>query len=453
MMRKIFANKEVVTDVTSLDISSEVATDDKTHTRLGWWVVLAGVGGFILWASVAPLDQGVPISGTVVVATNRKAVQHQSGGTVEDILVKEGDVVKAGQALVRMNDIQVRAQAEITRGQYFSARATEARLIAERDGKNVIALSPELTKEPAKSDPHVAEMVALQKQLFASRRSSLENELAGLDVSISGLKMQAHGLEESLDSKKQQLKFLKEELDGVRDLAKDGFVARNRLLELERTTAQTSGMISEDIGNIGRASRQVAELNLRRIQRQQDYQKEVRTQLSEVQKEAEALQNRLLAQDFDLENAVVKAPVAGTVMGINVFTRGGVIGPGYRMMDIVPSEDALIVSGRVPVNLIDKVHQDLEVELIFSAFNQNKTPHIPGVITRVSVDRLIDEHTGAPYYEMSAKVAPSGAKMVEKLPIRAGMPVEIFVKTGSRTMMSYLFKPVFDRAKTSMSEE
>lgn len=452
-MKKMFANKEVVTDVTSVDLSSRVETDDKIHTQLGWWVVLAGVGGFVLWASFAPLDQGVPISGTVIVATNRKAVQHQTGGTVENILVKEGDLVKEGQPLVRMNNVQVKAQAEMTRGQYFSARATEARLIAERDGRKTVSMAPELGREPAKSDPRVASIISLQNQLFASRQSSLQNELAAVDESISGLKMQAHGLEESRDSKKQQLTFLKEELDGVRDLAKEGFVARNRLLELERTYAQISGMISEDIGNIGRAKRQVSELSLRRLQRQQDYQKEVRSQLSEVQNEAESLQNRLRGQDFDLENAIVKAPVDGTVMGMNVFTRGGVIAPGFRMMDVVPSEDALIVSGRIPVHLIDKVHKDLKVELIFSAFNQNRTPHIPGVVTQVSVDRLVDERNDAPYYEMKAKVAPEAVKMVEALGVRPGMPVEIFIKTGGRTMMSYLLKPVFDRAKTSLSEE
>jgi protease secretion system membrane fusion protein len=455
---KLIKKKEVVTgtaaatDVVSHDVTPlEVNTDASSHTRLGWIIVLLGVGGFLLWAIFAPLDKGVPVSGTVTVASNRKAIQHQTGGTVEDILVKEGDVVKAGQPLVKMNGVQAKANAEMTRVQYFTARAAEARLVAERDGKKSVAFPPEL--ESAKNDPRVANNISLQSQLFSSRQSAIQNELAAVSESISGLKMQMQGLQESLDSKKQQLRFLKEQLDGMRDLAKEGYIARNRLLDLERTYAQINGSISEDIGNIGRSQRQIAELSLRRIQRQQEYQKEVRTQLSEVQKEAEALENRLAGLDFDLQNVVVKAPVDGTVVGMNVFTHGGVIGPGFRMMDLVPSDDPLIIEGMVPVHLIDKVHKDLKVELIFSAFNQNETPHIPGIITQVSADRMVDEKTGMPYYKMKAQVAPEGMKRISHLQVRPGMPVEVFVKTGERTMMNYLFKPVFDRGHTALTEE
>lgn len=448
---KLLKSKDA-TEVVAHDVSHiEVETDSSRHARLGWLIVLLGVGGFLLWASFAPLDKGVPVSGTVTVSSNRKAIQHQTGGTIEDILVKEGDVVKAGQPLVRMNDVQAKAAAEMTRVQYFTARAAEARLIAERDGKQTIAFPPELESE--KTDPRVANNISLQQQLFTSRQSSLRSELGGVDESIAGLKDQVRGLQEALESQKQQQQILKEQLVGMRDLAKDGYVARNRLLDLERTLAQINGGISENIGNIGRSQRQIAELTLRRAQRQQDYQKEVRTQLSEVQKEAEALQNRLKSLDFDLANAVVKAPVDGTVVAMNVFTRGGVVSPGFRMMDLVPNDDPLIVEGQVPVHLIDKVHQNLKVELIFPAFNQNKTPHIPGVVTQVSADRMIEERTGQPYYKMKAMVTPEGKKLLKDNQIRAGMPVEVFVKTGERSMMSYLLKPIFDRATTSLTEE
>jgi membrane fusion protein, protease secretion system len=451
-MRKFFDNKADVADVVVREPDpTAVNTDETNHSRLGWLIVLLGVGGFLLWAILAPLDQGIPVSGTVTVATNRKAVQHQSGGTVDEILVKEGDAVKAGQVLVRMNDVQAKANSEMTRVQYVTARAAEARLIAERDGKKTIEFPDELRN--AKDDTRIANAVGLQSQLFSSRQSAIQNELAAVDESIAGLKSQARGLEESRDSKKMQLQFLKEQLDGMRDLAKDGYVARNRLLDFERTYAQINGAISEDIGNIGRTQRQISELTLRRIQRQQEYQKEVRTQLSDVQKEADALANRLKGLDFDLANAELKAPVDGTVVAMNVFTKGGVIGSGFRLMDIVPSDDPLIIEGQVPVNLIDKVHQDLPVELIFSAFNQNKTPHVPGVVTQISADRFVDERNGFPYYKMKAKVTPEGLKLIKDLQVRPGMPVELFVKTGERTMMSYLLKPVFDRAKTSFSEE
>ncbi len=395
-MKKLLGNNAAPTDIAFQEIPSlEVNTDASSHARLGWWIVIVGVGGFLLWASIAPLDQGVPLSGTVAVASSRKVIQHPTGGIVEDILVKEGDVVKAGQTLITMNDTQTKTLAEISRVQYFTARAVEARLTAERDDKRSVTFPAEL--ESAKDDPRVAANIHLQNQLFASRRTAIHSEL----------------------------RILKEQLDAMRDLAREGYVARNRMLDLERTY----------------------------VQRQQDYHKEVRMQLSEVQKEAESLKARLVSLDFDLANVEVRAPVDGTVVGLSVSTRGGVIGPGFKLMEIVPSDDLLVVEGQLPVHLIDKVHPDLEVELIFSAFNQNLTPHIPGIVTHVSADRLTDEKTGQPYYKLKAKVAPEGIKMVADLQIRPGMPVDLFVKTGERTMMNYILKPILDHIKMSMTEE
>jgi len=450
-MMKLFGKKETATDVTTIDISNEVETDDRTHTRIGWWIVLGGVGGFLLWACIAPLDQGVPIQGTVTVSTNRKAIQHLTGGTVQEILVKEGDIVKADQVLVRLIDVQTKSQADISRVQFYTARAAMARLTAERDDLKSITYPDELIA--VSDDARAKEVISTQNQLFSSRQSAIKNELGSIEENIAGLKSQVKGLEESKNSKKQQSAFLKEQLEGMRGLSKEGYVPRNRLLELERTYAQINGAISEDLGNIGRTQRQISELIMRRIQRQQEYQKEVRTQLSDAQKEAESLEHRLKSQDYDLANTLVRAPVDGTVVGLTVFTKGGVVAPGAKMMDVVPSEDSLIVEGMVPVNLIDKVHPDLEVDMIFSAFNQRNTPHIPGIVTQVSADRLVDEKTGNPYYKLKAKVAPKGIKMLAQHEVRAGMPVDMVVITGERTMMNYLLKPIFDRASTALKED
>jgi protease secretion system membrane fusion protein len=451
---KLIPNKTEPSEVIAHDVTPlEVNTDARAFSRIGWLIVLAGVGGFLLWALFAPLDKGVPLSGTVAKESNRQSVQHQSGGTVQQILVKDGDTVKAGQVLVRMNPVLAQSAVEMTDSQYLAARAVEARLVAERDGKKKIVFPAEL--EQRRGEPRVAEMMSLQNSLLMSRQASLQSELAGVDESIAGLKLQITGLQESRESKKEQVNILKEQLGGMRDLAKEGYVARNRLLDLERTYAQLNGSISEDIGNIGRSQRQVVELGLRRAQRIQDYQKEVRTALTDVQKEAESQQARLQAQRFELSNAAVKAPADGIVVGLAVFTPGGVVPAGFKMMDIVPSDDPLVVEGQLPVNLVDRVHPGLKVELIFSAFNANRTPHIEGEVTQVSADRAVEERTGTPYYKVRAKVTPKGAKMIaeHKLDIRPGMPVELFVKTGERTMMNYLLKPVMDRAKSSLSEE
>jgi protease secretion system membrane fusion protein len=451
---KLIDTKALATDVVARDVTAAtVHTDASAYSRLGWIIVLAGVVGFLLWATLAPLDKGVPMSGDVAKEGSRKAVQHLNGGVVQDILVKDGDIVKAGQVLVRMNNVQVSAQSEISKVQLIASRTAEARLIAERDGKNVPAFPEEL--KPYKDDPRVAENVSLQNQLFSARQSGLKNDLGAIDENISGLKLALEGMQASRDSKKEQLVILKEQVDNLRDLARDGYVARARLLDAERTMVQIKGAIAEDIGNIGRTQRQIAELTLRRAQRVQDYQKEVRTQLAEVQRDADALTNRLKAETYAVDHADVTAPVDGTIMAMNVFTKGGVVQPGFKMMEIVPVDAPLVVEGRLPVNLIDRVHVGMPVELIFSAFNSNTSPHIPGNVTKISADRLTDERTGQPYYTVSANVSPEGLKTMRqhKMEVRAGMPVELFVKTGERTMMNYLLKPIFDRVKTSMSEE
>ena len=396
MIKKPSNPQDAATDIPFQEMSEpEMNTDETHHARMGWWIVIVGVGGFMLWASLAPLDKGVPLSGTVAVASSRKAIQHPTGGIIEEILVKEGHTVKAGQILITMNATQAKALAEISRVQYFTARAVEARLTAERDGAGSIRFPSEM--EDAMDDPRVMANINLQNQLFVSRRNAIQGEL----------------------------RILKEQLDSMRDLADEGYVARNRMLDIERLY----------------------------FQQKQTYQKEVGTQLAEAQKEAEGLRTRLVSQDFDLANVEVRAPVDGTVVGLSVFTRGGVIAPGFKLMEIVPSEDALVVEGQVPVHLIDKVHPDLKVELIFSAFNQNLTPHVPGIVTHVSADRLIDEVSRLPYYQIKAKVAPEGMKMISNLQVRPGMPVELFVKTGERTLLNYLLKPILDHIKMAMTEE
>jgi protease secretion system membrane fusion protein len=453
-MSNLSTNTKGATEVVAHDVTTmDVNTDASAYARIGWLIVLVGVLGFILWASLAPLDKGVPMQGTVAKEGSRKSIQHQSGGTIQDILVKDGDVVKAGQVLVRLNPTIAKSQAETSRAQFIVARASESRLLAERDGLTKLTFPDVLLKE--KSDPRVAEAMELQTQLFNSRRTSLSSELQAYDENVAGLKSQLTGLKDSRTSKQNQNVIVKDQLDNMRDLAKDGYVARSRMQEVERLFVQLNGAISEDDGNIGRIQRQIAETTLRRQQRASDYQKEVRTQLSDVQREADSLDSRLTGQDYELAATEIKAPVDGTVVNLAVFTKGGVIGPGMRMMDIVPSDDALVVEGQLPVNLVDRVHTGLEVELMFSAFNANRTPHIPGELIQVSADRTVDEHTGQPYYKVRARVTKEGQQLIaaKNLNIRSGMPVEMFVKTGERTMASYLLKPVFDRAKSAMVED
>ncbi|HEX8955677.1 MAG TPA: hemolysin D, partial [Burkholderiaceae bacterium] len=214
-MKNVLAKNTGVTDVVVHDVPEEIVNlDSRKHARLGWLIVLLGVGGFMIWACFAPLDKGVPASGFVSVASNRKTIQNYGGGVVDDILVKDGDVVKAGQLLVKMNDTAVKSQVEITRAQYYTDMATRDRLTAERDGKSVVTFSPELEK--SKGDVHVASAIAAQNELFNSRHAAIQSEMAAIEENIAGLREQQHGLEESRENTKQQLQFLKEQLDGMR---------------------------------------------------------------------------------------------------------------------------------------------------------------------------------------------------------------------------------------------
>ena len=451
-MMSFFRSKEPVSDVASEGVDRPAVNSDAgSYIKLGWAIIMLGVVGFFLWASFAPLDKGVPLSGNVAVASSRKVIQHQAGGTVDDIFVKNGDEVKVGEVLIRMNSVSARSAAEMSRVQLYAAQASQARLQAESDGAKHISFAGELLL--ASNDPRAASSIALQQQLFSSRQSALRNELGAADENIAGQRAQLVSLHAAMLNKKQQQQFLNEQLGGMRILAKEGYVPRNRLLDLEGTYAQVNGDIAEGIGSITQTERQIVELGLRKLQRRQDYQKEVRTQLADVKRDADALKNQLTALDFDLKQVLIRAPVAGTVVALNVFTQGAVVAPGGDLMELVPKNDALIVEGKMPVSLVDKVHQNLEVELIFSAFNSSTTPNIPGIMTWVSADRTVDERTGEAYYKVRAAVAPAGFKMLADLEIRPGMPVELFIKTGERTMMNYLLKPMLDRAQTAMTEE
>lgn len=430
-----------------------VDVDESRYVRIGWTVVLVGIVGSFLWAGFAPLSKGTQVQGTVVVAGNRKTIQHPTGGIVRDILVQDGDQVKAGQVLVRMNDVQTRSQNATIRTQYLSELATKARLVAEATNAKTITFPPELMDRLANHNQEAEDDVRLQEQLLISRRLALKANVGALAENISGYQAQLSG---ETDSHVQQLaerKLLRDQLTGVRQLAGEGYVPRSKLQELERQEAALNSDISRQTGAAGQLASQMAEARLRIAQQQEDYQKDVRTQLSEVQRDAEALRSRLEESEFALANSEVRSPVNGTVVGVNVFTDGGTVAAGAKLMDVVPSGEPLEVEGQLQVNLVDKVRTGMPVDMMFTAFNQNSTPRIPGTLTLVSADRLVDEHTGAPYYRVRAKVTKQGMKLLRNLDIKPGMPVEIFINAGQRSMLNYLLKPIFDRAHAAFTED
>ena len=431
--------------------SNVLQLDDTRYSRLGWMLMLGGFLGFLCWAALAPLDKGVAVSGKVMVSGHRKVVQHPSGGIVERIDVRDGDKVAAGQVLIRLKETPLLGQAQSLRSQFYGSLASEARLNAERDGVASVSFPVELTALAA--EPEVASNLALQRQLFDSRRQALLLDQQGIDESIAGAEAQLRGVRDSQASKVLQRTALTEQLQGLRELAREGYIPRNRLLDSERVYAQVLGSISEDYGRIGQLQRQVLEMRLKIRQLAEEYQKEVRTQLADTRVRTEDLRNRLASAEFELANSQLRAPVAGIVVGLDVFTEGGVIKPGQALMEIVPQGEPLLVEARVPVELADKVHAGLPVELMFSAFSQSTTPRVAGEVTLVSADRQVDERTDEPYYTLRAQVSDAGMAQLAGLQIRPGMPVEAFVRTGERSMLNYLFKPLLDRTHMALVEE
>lgn len=430
--------------------NSTIDLNDARPRRWGWLLLIAGFGGFMAWAATAPLDAGVPSPGTVVVSGNRKAVQPLVGGKIAEVAVKDGDLVKAGQVLVRLDSTQARSQLDIARGQWFTTTAVEARLTAERTGRAHIQFPDELKQE--KSDPRAVNAMALQSALFLTRRHSLESDLNVLRESLRGLEAQLGGLEESSRARREQLRLLSEEIERQRDLVRDGYLARNRLSEQERTMAAVIGAIAEDAGSIGRTRQQIAELRARMLAREQDVRKEVESQLTDVQRDAAVLASRLHALEFELVNTEIKSPVDGIVVGLAVHTIGGVVAAGSPMMEIVPVDEPLKIDAHIAPHLIDKVHAGLDVDILFPAFQQATTPHVPGKVVQVSADVLVEPKQGLQYFKASVEVTPEGMKQLRHHQIRAGMPAEVFVRTGERTMLNYLLKPLADRLNRALTE-
>lgn len=428
----------------------EATFSERAFLRWGMWLVIVGFGGFLSWASFAPLDRGVPVSGSVVVTGNRKAVQHPGGGVIAQLRVHDGDKVQAGQVLVVMNTVSTQTRRDALQSQLRSLQLQTARLRAERTGDSDLTLPPELLA--AQDEPEVVEQLALQRQLLINRRAALRSELAAVDEGVAGTEALLAGMQSLLRSKQQQKQLLNEQLSGIRGLAAKGYVARNQLLSMEGQLANVEGEMAETHGSIGRLQRQVIELRLQAQQRRDEYSKEVNSQLADGHAQSAALKNQLEKAEADLHDTQIRAPVAGTVVGMAVFTEGGVIQAGQQLMEIVPEDSPMEVEARVPVELIDKVHPALPVELLFSAFDQSTTPRVAGEVTMVGADRLVDQQTGKPYYALRVKVTREGMDKLQGLTIRPGMPVEGFIRTGERSLMNYLLKPLTDRLHLALTE-
>ncbi len=435
----------------SLEGEIILPSDTSRPARLGLWVLGIGFGGFLLWAGLAPLEEGVPTQGMVTIATKRKIIQHLTGGLVRKIYVREGQFVKKGEPLIALDDSLVRANYEAVRQRYLTLRAMEGRLLAEQSGQSKITFHPDLLQE--QNDPQVKQILSNQEQLFQARRQALASDMQADHEAVQGLQASLQGLDGALSSRESQLQYIQEELKGIRDLVKEGYAPRNKQLDLERMAAEATGAIAETESNILRTNRQIAETRARAAQRVQEYRKEVEGTLADVRREVQSDQQRTKAAKDELDRMVIRAPEDGQVVGLVEQTVGGVIGPGQKLMDIVPQDEPLILEARVPPQMIDRIHKGLIADVRFSAFANSPALVVQGKVTSISSDVITDPRTGIPFYLGQIAITPEGVKQLGNHEMQAGMPAQVVFRTGERTVLTYLLHPFLQRLAASMKEE
>lgn len=445
-----------VNDVDDVEPKPASATRHGRAGRIGLITLLLGFGGFVAWAMLAPLDEGVVAPGTVTIDTKRKAVQHLSGGIVREVLVREGQVVKEGEVLIKLDSGVARANYESSRQRYFGLRAMEGRLVAEQSGAPQIAWHPDLQK--AASDPLIRQQMLLQEQLMATRRAGLQADLAAIEESIQGQRALINSYSGMLENRKSQFALLSEQLKNLRGLVSDGYAPRNQQLDLERAVAESMAAQTELQGNIVRAQRAIEELRQRATGRTQDYRKEVETLRADVTRDVQSEAEKFIALQADLERTEIRSPASGQVVGIQIQTAGGVIGPGQRLMDIVPGDEPLLLEAHVPPHVIDRVREGLPVDIRFATFAHTPTLVIGGQVVSVSRDLLSDPQPNPmsplpTYYLARVKVTPEGVAMLGNRQMQSGMPADVIIRTGERSLMKYIVGPLTKRMAASMKEE
>ena len=428
------------------------SSDTRAVARTGMLVLAVGFGGFLLWAGLAPLDEGVPTQGMVTLDTKRKTVQHLSGGLVKEVLVQEGQQVKEGQPLLRLDGAVAKANFEAVRQRYLGYRAMQSRLFAEQAGNGVINFHPDV--KAAMNDPLIQQQVSTQQQLIQARRAALAADLQGIEESMQGLKEQLGSYQNILVQRRSQLSLLTEELTNTRGMVKEGYAPRNRQLELERMVAESNAAIADLTGNSMRVSRQVAELGQRSLARKQEYRKEIESQLADVTREVQSDAEKFVAVTADLDRMEIKSPANGQVVGLTVQTVGAVLQPGQKLLDVVPDQQTLLLEAHIPPHLIDKVQAGLMADIRFNSFAHSPQLVVDGKVMSVSGDLLSDpQQPQYSYYLARVQVTPEGIKTLGARQMQPGMPAEIVIKTGERSLLTYLLHPLTKRMAASMKEE
>ena len=408
------------------------------------------VGGGASLATIITLSGAVIAPGTIVVDSNDKKIQHRTGGVVGEILVREGDAVKAGDILIRLDATLARANLAIVTKGMDQLEARLARLEAERDGNQTIAFPDFLISKA--NDPTVARTMAGEKSLFDLRREARAGQKAQLAERIAQLGQEASGLTEQRDAKQREIDLIHSELTGIRKLWQQKYVSLERMTALERDATRVEGERGQLTAMIAQAKGRSAEVALQIIQIDQDLRSEVAAELRDVQGRIYEFVERKVAAEEELRRIDLRSPQDGVVHQLAVHTVGGIVGAGEQLMLIVPVNDKLFVEAHIARNDIDQVTPGQPAILRLSAFNQQTTPELTGILVKVSPDLSVDERTGAAFYTARIALPAGEVAKLDRLVLAPGMPVEVFLPSTERTILSYLIKPVSDQIERSFRE-
>ncbi len=412
--------------------------------------LVAGVGG---WAATTELSGAVIAPGMLVVDSSVKKVQHPTGGVVGQLNVRDGDRVKAGDVLLRLDETVTRANLAIVTKNLDELAARRARDEAERDGLTAVQFPPELVARAA-GDPEVARLIEGESRLFEIRRASRDGQRAMLRERVAQLSQQTEGLTQQAEAKRHEIALIAPELAGVRDLWTKGLIQIGRVNALERDATRLAGERGSLLASTAEVRGKVAEIELQILQIDADMRSEVGKDLAEIRaRYSEYVERRISAED-QLKRIDIRSPQDGTVHQLSVHTVGGVITPnGEPIMMIVPASDSLRVEAKIAPQDIDQLHIGQKAVLRFSNFNQRTTPELNAEVSLVSADVSTDAKTGASFYTIHIRIPPDELARLGALKLVPGMPVESFVQTGSRTVISYLTRPLHDQMQRAFREK
>jgi HlyD family secretion protein len=422
----------------------------RRHQVAGLVAVGLLVGMVGSWAATTDISGAVIAPGALVVDTHVKKVQHPTGGIVGEIRVRNGDRVKAGEVVLRLDDTITSSNLAIVTKSLTELAARKARLEAERDGADAVIVPAELAARS--SDERVAHVIAGEQRLFDLRKAARVGQKAQLRQRIAQLNQEIAGLKAQSDAKHREIELIQQELKGARDLFKRNLYPITKMTNIEREATRVEGEEASLISSIARAKARIAETELAAIQIDRDLASEVAKELRQIDASIGEFVERKVAAEDQLKRIDLRAPQAGIVHQSTVHTVGGVINAGEAIMLIVPKADNLTVEAKVAPQDIDQLSLGQTAMLRFSAFNQRTTPEITGTVVRISADTTTDKNTGASYYTL--RVAMSGEEIARlgDVTLQPGMPVEVFVKTGDRKVISYLVKPLSDQITRAFRE-